>query len=103
MAGDSMDLVREMIDIFIGQIPTFLEEMQSCYQKQDWYNLGLIAHKAKSSVAVMGMESLAVDLKDLEFLAKEGKEVNRFKELIETFDHQSKKAIQELNEIKKSE
>ena len=103
MAGGSMDLVKEMIVIFIGQIPDFLDEMKSCFHKKDWYNLGLIAHKAKSSVAVMGMEGLATDLKDLEILTKEGKEIEEYERLIESFENQTKKAIQELNEILKSE
>jgi len=103
MAGGSMDLVREMINIFIAQIPEFLEEMRSCHKKEDWYRLGLIAHKAKSSVAVMGMEQQAMDLKELESLAKEAKDTDRYKTMIDKFEDHCNQAIEELNRIKNSD
>ena len=103
MAGGSMDLVREMINIFISQIPEFLEEMRSCHDKKDWYHLGLIAHKAKSSVAVMGMEQQAMDLKEMEALAKEAKDTDRYAAMIDKFEKNCYQAIEELNRIKNSD
>ena len=103
MAGGSMDLVKEMIDIFIGQIPEFLSEMRSCYEKEDWYHLGLIAHKAKSSVAVMGMERQAMDLRELEKLAKEARETERYEGMIDAFEENCNRAIEELKTIRNSQ
>jgi len=103
MAGDSMELVREMIDIFIAQVPEFLAEMRSCLEKEDWYHLGLIAHKAKSSVAVMGMKQQAMNLRELEMLAKEAKDTDRYEALIDRFEENCNQAIEELSKIKSSD
>lgn len=103
MAGGNIDLVREMIDIFLAQIPEFLAEMRSCYEKEDWYHLGLIAHKAKSSVAVMGMEQQAMDLRELEMMAKEAKSTGRYEALIDRFEENCNRAIEELNKFKSSD
>jgi HPt (histidine-containing phosphotransfer) domain-containing protein len=100
MASGNMELIKEMIDIFISQVPEFLEDMKTVHDKKDWYNLGLVAHKAKSSVAVMGMERQAAALKNLEMLAKKEKDVDKYIDIINVFEEDCKKAIQELEIIK---
>jgi len=100
MAGGNKEIVAEMIDIFIAQVPDFIKEMNSCFEKKDWYNLGMIAHKAKSSVAIMGMEDQAAALKNLEILAKDGKEQEKYKEIINNFEENCHVAIEELNQFK---
>ena len=100
MTGGCPELVKEMIDIFISQIPEFCREMKWFYQKKDFTSLGLLAHKAKSSVAIMGMEELANGLKDFEQKAREGKDSTGYPAFIEHFENECIKAIEELNAIK---
>ncbi len=98
MAGDNEDLIGEMVDIFVKQIPEFNEILDSLYEKEDWYNLGMQAHKAKSSVAIMGMDGLAAMLKEFELLAKESKSPERYPEFIRRFKEETALAVEELNE-----
>lgn len=99
MSGDNQKIIKEMITIFLEQIPEFLDEMNSCNSNKDWHNLGLIAHKAKSSVAIMGMEKQSNDLKTLELLAKEEKDTEKYLQIIQTFEEDCKKAEEELQLI----
>ncbi len=99
MAGDNQDLIAEMAEIFVQQIPEFNKIFDSLYEKEDWYNLGMQAHKAKSSVAIMGMDDLAAMLKDFELLAKEGKSPEKYPEFINRFKEETARAVEELNEI----
>ena len=96
MSGDSQDIIKEMIQIFLEQVPEFLEEMNSCHSREDWHNLGMIAHKAKSSVAIMGMTKESDDLRTLEILAREGKEAEKYLPIIESFEESCNKAVKEL-------
>ena len=96
MAGDSQDIIKEMINIFLDQLPEFLEEMNGCHSREDWHNLGMIAHKAKSSVAIMGMHKEADDLKTLELLAKDGKNTEKYFPIIQSFEESCSKAVEEL-------
>ncbi|MBK3519003.1 Hpt domain-containing protein [Carboxylicivirga marina] len=67
----SYDLIKELISIFIEQIPEFKEDFEEGLTSQDWGKIAAVAHKAKSSVMSMGMEELGnKDLKNLELLAK---------------------------------
>jgi len=85
MAMGSQEMINEMIEIFIEQIPEFTEGLQSLLDQKDYIALGALAHKAKSSVAVMGMNSLANDLKDLEIKAKAGDDPHLYQGLVSKF------------------
>lgn len=99
ISGGSKSLVKEMVEIFLEQVPEFTKEMKELLAKKDYQSLGLLAHKAKSSVAIMGMNELAEDLKDFEHLTKEMKDVERYPSYIERFERSCYEAILELNEI----
>ena len=61
--------------------------------------LGLLAHKAKSSVAIMGMNDLAVMLKTFELQAKEEKESELYESYITRFKTETEAAITELDDL----
>jgi len=65
------ELIKELVTIFIEQVPEFNEGFEEGIEKRDWSQIAAIAHKAKSSVMSMGMDELGnKDLKNLELLAK---------------------------------
>jgi HPt (histidine-containing phosphotransfer) domain-containing protein len=67
----SYDLIKELISIFIEQIPEFKEGFDEGLKSKNWGKIAAVAHKAKSSVMSMGMEDLGnKDLKNLELIAK---------------------------------
>ena len=96
--GDSR-FISEMIDLFRDQIQEYKESMPALLRNRDYENLSRMAHKAKSSVAIMGMHEVAGQLKELEILALEGKEVERFESIVKEFLEQSELAIKELENI----
>ncbi len=67
----SQELIKELVSIFIEQIPEFREGFEEGLSQKDWAKVAAVAHKAKSSVMSMGMDDLGnTDLKNLELLAK---------------------------------
>jgi HPt (histidine-containing phosphotransfer) domain-containing protein len=88
MSMGSNDLIVEMIQIFIDQLPEFTEGLTAHLKNGDLLALGALAHKAKSSVAVMGMGSLTSDLKTLELAAKAGKDPEMYPILVKRFIEQ---------------
>lgn len=98
VCGGSKEIIREMVDIFIEQIPEFYSEMQSLYNDGKYHELGLLAHKAKSSVAIMGMDSLAGKLKELELQAKAGEKTGEYINYIQAFFDETQNALRELEE-----
>ena len=96
MSGGDAKFIREMIDLFREQIMEYKSIMPELLQKKDYDGLSKIAHKAKSSVAVMGMSEVAELLKELEILTNDQKEMERYEPLITHFLEQSELAIKEL-------
>lgn len=99
MAGNDPVFIKEMIGIFKEQIEELSVSMPDHLQKQKYGLLSKAAHKAKSSVAVMGMTMEADLLKELEILADAGRDTDRYGEMIDRFLERSKLAIEELDNI----
>ena len=95
----SGDLKRDLISMFIKQVPVFSDQLNSYYQNGDYHSLGKLAHKIKSSVAMMGINDLATDMKTLENIAGEGIEKEKYPIIITKFKEISTEAINELNTI----
>ncbi len=102
MAGSNKELVLEMISIFKSQVVEFGENMDHLLESKEYDLLGKLAHKAKSSVAIMGMEDLAQRLKDLENAAREGKNVGTYAKTVDSFKQETAEAVKELNLVTKN-
>jgi HPt (histidine-containing phosphotransfer) domain-containing protein len=99
MSGGDSKFIKEMIDLFREQIDEYKSIMPELLQNKDYDGLSKVAHKAKSSVAVMGMSEVADLLKELEILSHDEKEIERYEPMIERFLEQSELAISELTDI----
>ncbi|MBN2166275.1 MAG: Hpt domain-containing protein [Marinilabiliaceae bacterium] len=71
IADGDKDIIKELIEIFLDQVPEFTDGLTESFNNKDWNKMAAIAHKAKSSVVSLGMKILGeIDLKNLELLAK---------------------------------
>jgi HPt (histidine-containing phosphotransfer) domain-containing protein len=98
MSGGSEETISEMIVLFIEQVQEISNEMLDALNKKEWNILGKLAHKAKSSVSIMGMLDLADELKKLELNAGIGKNSESYKATVEKFVYDCKIAEKELKE-----
>jgi HPt (histidine-containing phosphotransfer) domain-containing protein len=103
MTDGDYELILEIIDIFVVQVETFWNEMQDLYDKKNYDALGKLAHKAKSSVAILGMNPVSKKLKKLEILCQEEKNPEQYQEIISNFRAECKQVIRELMEYKKNQ
>ena len=99
VAGEDSDLLKELISMFRDQVAEFNIEMNVLFRERNYHALGNLAHKAKSSVAIMGMDSLANMLKTFELQAKEGKNTDKYESYISRFESDTKSALAELNTL----
>jgi HPt (histidine-containing phosphotransfer) domain-containing protein len=99
MSGGDSKFIAEMIDLFREQVDEYRSIMPELLKNGEYDRLSKMAHKAKSSVAVMGMNEMAELLKELEILAHEKKEVNRSESMVNQFIEQSQMAVSELENL----
>lgn len=98
VCDNSQELIAEMVSIFSEQVSEFSEEMQRMNEEGNYHELALMAHKAKASIAIMGMDDLAAKLKELEINSKEGINTETYPVLINDFINQTGTAVKELEE-----
>jgi HPt (histidine-containing phosphotransfer) domain-containing protein len=99
MSAGNKDLILEMIGIFKSQVIEFSEDMDKYYHNKEYELLGRLAHKAKSSISIMGLNDLAVELKTFETLAKAGEQTEKYPAFIEKFKRETFDALEELDEV----
>jgi HPt (histidine-containing phosphotransfer) domain-containing protein len=107
VSGGDYEIVREIIELFKEQAIEIYNDMNLLLSEKDFHSLGMLAHKAKSSVSIMGMSNLADLLKTFELEARAGKDPDKYGSYIARFGEETKSAITELddyinNRVKKS-
>lgn len=64
--GGNQQMINEIVMLFLEQAPRHIEEMQESHQQQNFDLLGIVTHKAKSSVVMLGLNELASKLSKIE-------------------------------------
>jgi HPt (histidine-containing phosphotransfer) domain-containing protein len=98
ITGGEGEIVREMVEMFLAQVEEFKENLNKHLNDKNWVDLGKEAHKAKSSVLIVGMEELGKNLKKLQLLTEEEKEIETYPSYVALFEEQCEAAIAELQE-----
>jgi HPt (histidine-containing phosphotransfer) domain-containing protein len=102
VSGGDPGIINEIVAIFKEQSVEMHNEMNSFLTAKNYKSLGLLAHKAKSSVAIMGMKELAEMLKTFEIQAREGKESHLYESYLVRFKSETQEAIREIEDIIKN-
>lgn len=97
MSNGNIDVIKELVDIFVEQVNEISDEMTKALSEKKYVILSKLAHKAKSSVSIMGMNDLAQDLKRLELLAAESKEIEIYQSIVDKFKADCAIAVSELS------
>ncbi|MFD2515343.1 Hpt domain-containing protein [Pontibacter locisalis] len=72
MSGGDSKFIKEMIRLFLKQVPMELEKLEKAAEAEDLTTAKQVAHKLKSSVAMVGAESMLATLKHFEVSEVEG-------------------------------
>lgn len=98
ITGGDMETMSEIAGIFGSQVPEFLTGMRSLLSQEKYYELGLLAHKAKGSVTVLGMDETAKMLKEFELLAKAGEQKEKYSGFISRFEADTSMVMAEVED-----
>ena len=97
ITGGDTATMEEIVDIFRNQIPEFITEMKALLGSGKYHELGLLAHKAKGSVTVMGMDDTAVMLKEFELKAKAGEQTEKYDDFVSKFEEDCATVVAEID------
>ena len=68
--GDN-EFKKELIEIFLEQIPAFISNMKRYFAEGDLKNLAKEAHTAKSSALIFDMKNTGKSLKEIQLLSED--------------------------------
>jgi HPt (histidine-containing phosphotransfer) domain-containing protein len=60
------EMINNIIVLFLQQVPKYVHEMEECVRKNEPLSLHPLAHKAKSSVAMLGIKDMEADIAQIE-------------------------------------
>lgn len=101
VSGGDHGIILELVNMFDEQMAEIAQEMKKLLKNKEFNTLGSLAHKAKSSVAIMGMNDLASMLKQFELLTKDSKETEEYGIYISRFEQDTRGAVEELEDYVK--
>lgn len=92
----NLDLLRQMIQVFIDQTPRAIQELKTAYGKRDFSEMHAIAHRVKPDIDNLFILSLREDIRKIETLALEGKNGVVLENLISNVDKVVKQVVVDL-------
>ncbi len=98
MSMGSTDVLVELVLLFLDQVPEYTDNLLSALTNLDFASLSLAAHKAKSSMAALGMHTMAADLERLESLSNKGENPELYEEIVKKFIDQITQSCIELED-----
>jgi HPt (histidine-containing phosphotransfer) domain-containing protein len=60
------EMINNIISLFLQQVPDYIREMEECVRKNEPLSLHPLAHKAKSSISMLGIKDMEVDILQIE-------------------------------------
>jgi CheY-like chemotaxis protein len=82
LINNDNEMLKELIIAFIEQKEDFIPKIEISLNNKDWKNVKLLSHNLKSSVKIMGIDSLLPQLELLEKKAGNFQESDHIPELI---------------------
>jgi HPt (histidine-containing phosphotransfer) domain-containing protein len=98
MSDGNKQIVIEIIELFIEQVKEIGNEMLKNHTAKDYESLSRLAHKAKSTVSIVGMHALLNHLIEFELITKDGIRKEDYLRYINIFIEETEGAVKELNE-----
>jgi HPt (histidine-containing phosphotransfer) domain-containing protein len=60
------EMIHNIIKLFLQQVPNYIDEMEECVRKNEPLSLHPLAHKAKSSISMLGIKDMEIDILQIE-------------------------------------
>ncbi len=96
MMGGRKQVIKEIMDAFLKQIPEELQSMNTAITERDYATVKNFAHTMKSSVSIMGISVLTPVLQEMEDLSARATDIKKIEELNLRLTALCTKAIEEV-------
>lgn len=78
----NQEMINNIIQLFLQQVPQYISEMEQCVEGDDLIGLHPLAHKAKSSITMLGLRSMETNVLEIERKSREHRELETLPDLV---------------------
>jgi len=96
--GYDPELLKEMFLVFKEKYQEYFDLLRIRYHGDDWKGVSEIAHRAKSSVAIMGMETIRERFNKIETVTADGNVFPEFEDTLNQLQDDVQVAIQQIED-----
>lgn len=100
MLGGDKKAILQMVKIFLQATPESLNELNKCYQKNDYDGVSKLAHKLKSSVDIFAINDIKQDIRRLENNTRDNINLDEVPDLVDKINTTLGLAIKQVEEEK---
>ncbi len=97
LSGGDQDFMRELMTMFMDQMPENIANLQRYSQDKSFSDLKSLAHKMKSAVGLIGIPKLQELLSELQNISGQQTEIEKIPAMVAQVAAISEKALSELN------
>ena len=94
--GGNLEHVRQMVGMFVDETPTLVKDMQQAQEIGDITMLGKLAHKVKSSLDILDLQTLAKLARQIEQIARDNSENREVDSLVEAFVDEIQQVVADI-------
>lgn len=94
--GYDHELLKDMFNMFKDSYPEYFSLISQRLQDENWVGVSEIAHRAKSAVAIMGMETIREEFAEMEALALNGDPIENCKIWLDSLETKVKLAVGQI-------
>ena len=102
MLGGDQKAIFQMVKIFLQATPESLNELNKCYQKEDYDGVSTLAHKLKSSVDIFCVNEIKQDIRRLENNTRDNINIDEVPDLVGKINSILNLAIEQVKIEKES-
>lgn len=96
LSGGNAGFETDMLKLYVSEVGLDVVELEKAHGEQDWTRIGYLAHKLKSSIQLVGLESLVSQLTTLEGVRHNDAPTASDHELLEQLACQLKHSFEEI-------
>ncbi len=100
MTGKDADMMNQMIEMLIDEIPTEIVKMQESVASKDWEEVFQISHKLKTTLAFIGNNDITSLNKTIEHCSRYQIDINEIPPMVEQLFELSEPIMKELKTAK---
>lgn len=93
----NQDMINNIIQLFLEQVPQYIGEMEKCVERQDFISLHPLAHKAKSSITMLGLKSMEQQVINIEEDSRKHRNQAGLGDLVQELRAECEIVIKQLN------